>query len=464
MRRATFIMTTLVSLCLSVRSFAGWTEPVFIDSGDELFELGIEARNDSVCITYNFVPPKFLRSLDDGLTWQDEFLLPERSLAVDALKLQGDTLVMFHGGDGIQFHFSTNFGATWEGPRNCGSYPDLDRAWADFNSSLVTVCNAHYLHEETTVSLKHSTDFGITWAEPESIWMYPHPVDPFFAYFFDRPYILSSDLDPWANSFIKLLFTADDGESWISYDSLCGPGTNWEQRMDASPGGQMAIVYMDWDSDLEEDSRIFVCLSPDSGLTWTPPTNLSVADVNRYPRVAVSGDTVVVAWQGHVDSTDEFSSVLLQRTYDFGQTWQPVEVLSEPGSPGGHPSIELVNGKIHLLCAGWYGGIPGIYYMRWEPESGVEEEIVTPLRISLHSYPNPFNATTTISYSLPERGEVSISIYNLIGQRVATVFERAQEAGEHTVTWDARDFPSGVYFARLETGESTETIKMVLLK
>ena len=79
-------------------------------------------------------------------------------------------------------------------------------------------------------------------------------------------------------------------------------------------------------------------------------------------------------------------------------------------------------------------------------------------------HPNPFNAATTISYSLPESGHITVCIYNLLGQRVATIFEGMHEAGEHTITWDASDFPSGVYFARLEAGEHSENIKMVLLK
>jgi hypothetical protein len=93
-----------------------------------------------------------------------------------------------------------------------------------------------------------------------------------------------------------------------------------------------------------------------------------------------------------------------------------------------------------------------------------QEELPVPESFISCSYPNPFNAVTTISYSLPEPGQVTMSIYNLLGQRVATVFEGTREAGEHTISWDARDFPSGVYFARLEAGEHSENIKMVLLK
>ena len=82
----------------------------------------------------------------------------------------------------------------------------------------------------------------------------------------------------------------------------------------------------------------------------------------------------------------------------------------------------------------------------------------------LQNYPNPFNASTTLSYMLPNSGPVSIVIYNLLGQRVASIFEGEEQAGRHTITWDAASFPTGVYFARLEIGDQSQSIKMVLLK
>jgi len=82
----------------------------------------------------------------------------------------------------------------------------------------------------------------------------------------------------------------------------------------------------------------------------------------------------------------------------------------------------------------------------------------------LQNYPNPFNAATTVRYSLPNKSEISLSIYNLLGQRVETLFDGVQDPGEHALTWDASRLPSGVYFARLETAGRTENIKMVLLK
>ncbi len=80
------------------------------------------------------------------------------------------------------------------------------------------------------------------------------------------------------------------------------------------------------------------------------------------------------------------------------------------------------------------------------------------------NYPNPFNPTTTISYSLPTTADVRLDIYNVLGQCIATLVNGPQEAGEHSVEWDAGQYASGVYFYRLSTAEAVVSKKMVLLK
>jgi len=94
-----------------------------------------------------------------------------------------------------------------------------------------------------------------------------------------------------------------------------------------------------------------------------------------------------------------------------------------------------------------------------------DESVLRPRRISfLHNYPNPFNASTTIEFNLPEAVDVELSIYNILGQKIATLFDERKAAGDYSVTWNAIDYPSGVYFARIETENYSNNIKMVLLK
>lgn len=89
--------------------------------------------------------------------------------------------------------------------------------------------------------------------------------------------------------------------------------------------------------------------------------------------------------------------------------------------------------------------------------------------VSLGSYPNPFNAATTVTYYLPQDGHVSLEVFNILGQKVATLVNGDQPAGRHDMVWTGRTsggdaVASGVYFFRLQTGGSVLTRKMMLLK
>ncbi|MCE5251103.1 T9SS type A sorting domain-containing protein [bacterium] len=78
--------------------------------------------------------------------------------------------------------------------------------------------------------------------------------------------------------------------------------------------------------------------------------------------------------------------------------------------------------------------------------------------------PNPFNPTTTISFSIPDAGTVSVDVYNVAGQKVATVANEFMSSGSHSVIWDATGFSAGVYFYTVKSGEFAKTMKMTLLK
>jgi hypothetical protein len=80
------------------------------------------------------------------------------------------------------------------------------------------------------------------------------------------------------------------------------------------------------------------------------------------------------------------------------------------------------------------------------------------------NYPNPFNASTVISYGLPYMSHVTIDVYNILGRKIETLVDGQQSAGNHQVVWKAKGISSGMYFYRIQTGEFTETKKMLLLK
>jgi flagellar hook assembly protein FlgD len=93
-----------------------------------------------------------------------------------------------------------------------------------------------------------------------------------------------------------------------------------------------------------------------------------------------------------------------------------------------------------------------------------------PTAFSLNAnYPNPFNPTTNISFGLPVDSKVSLKIYNVAGQLVRTLVNETMVAGTHTVTWDGANsngekVASGIYFYKLNAGDFSKTMKMVMTK
>ncbi len=90
----------------------------------------------------------------------------------------------------------------------------------------------------------------------------------------------------------------------------------------------------------------------------------------------------------------------------------------------------------------------------------------TPKTFALHqNYPNPFNPQTTIRFDLPRMAEVNITVFNELGARVAVLADQTSyAAGTHEITWSAADLPSGVYFCRVQAGDHTRAIKLLLIK
>jgi hypothetical protein len=97
--------------------------------------------------------------------------------------------------------------------------------------------------------------------------------------------------------------------------------------------------------------------------------------------------------------------------------------------------------------------------------TGVKDEKITLRNYELYqNYPNPFNPTTTLRYSIPKDGVVTLKIYNILGQKVAVLVNEYQKANDYQIQFDSKGLASGVYIYRLQVNDFSQSKKMILLK
>lgn len=100
-----------------------------------------------------------------------------------------------------------------------------------------------------------------------------------------------------------------------------------------------------------------------------------------------------------------------------------------------------------------------------DPPTDIKEEENLPEEFTLYqNYPNPFNPSTVISFNLVEQSVVNATVYDVIGREIVTLLNSEMPMGKHSITFDASNFPSGIYFLRLFAGKNQSVIKMTLNK
>ena len=234
------------------------------------------------------------------------------------------------------------------------------------------------------------------------------------------------------------------------------------------------------------DSGLFI--STDGGSTWTLPAD----GPNNVRCLAALGTTIIAGTSG----------LGLYRSTDEGMTWS--QVVSTPlaliralqvvggtvfaGGQGGvirstdagaswtaindgltNTNVLSLGASATTLYAGTIAG--GVWQRPLSDVTGVSGASETPRIFTLQqNFPNPFNPATTISFSLPEEGHVTLDVYNLLGGHIATLLDVDQPGGTHTASWSADGVAGGVYFYRLTftsragSSVSVGTRSMILLR
>jgi Secretion system C-terminal sorting domain len=296
------------------------------------------------------------------------------------------------------------------------------------------------------------------------------------------------------------------------------PGTSayqWFGTMSVAPNGRIDVIWLDTrDNPGTYLSALYYSKSTDGGLTWSANEKLSdyfdphlgwpnQQKMGDYFHMVSDNNGARLAWAGTFNGEQD-----VYYSYITDSTTVPVELVSFTASASANVvtlnwatateinnhgfEIERSVDKTDWKTIGFKEGkgttsepqnysftdnLSGfsntkIYYRLKQIDyngnyknSNIVEIEIAPATFELtQNYPNPFNPSTTISYELPVSSFVTIKVFNVLGNEVSTLVNEQKPAGRYNIEFNASEFPSGVYFYKLQSNSISETRKMILLR
>jgi len=239
--------------------------------------------------------------------------------------------------------------------------------------------------------------------------------------------------------------------------------------------------------DIDDDGDLDIFISSQTGITGSSPEIRFYRNEGDQFSPIMQFDSIIDSYFGKVDFFDEdgdgdldmfLSESFWENNIMFYRNTGDINNFNFEFEASNYENIyvgsystifffDIDNDNDEDLILGEYDG--GINVFRNDGGSSYNINQLHSMNFALKNYPNPFNPSTTISFSIPDDDEIELSIYNIKGQKVKTLVNSKFKRGAHSIVWDGRDSSgnsvcSGIYFYRLTSGNQTLTKKAILMK
>ncbi len=408
-----FVLSLLTALPITMSStIAQWSQQV-----NGLSDMTVTALYADTTTLYAGTSTQLFKSTDFGSTWFASSSGLPASTGFNSIVRSGSVLIA--GGNAVGIWRTSNNGNTWA---RTTSGVNSDEYVSSFRVEGNTIYGAFGYPSSVGVS----TDNGATWTKSSNGIQATQ-------YLTDVAKIGSTLFA--CHAVLGVYVSTNNGINW----SLAGAiGAQNKNALVASGTTLIAATS----GGIPSQDAVF--RSTDQGTSWT-----QVRSGARMFGLSRIGTTVYAVGDS------------LFRTTDNGLSWSSLDLSGWPGTAAWNT----------LQIAGTYAFVNfygiGVYRRPTSQILGVRElptkDLPTAFALE-QNFPNPFNPTTTIEFSLHKSSHVTLNIFDLLGRVVAALVNEELNAGHFNVKWDARNIPSGTYFYQLRAGDFVANRKLVLLR
>jgi hypothetical protein len=353
-------------------------------------------------------------------------------------------------------------------------------AWSDSLGSTLTESDPSSGYFE--LSVRQGTSYNV-WLQDDPQWGTPPPP----GYVIEKNWQVAMPGDTVyfnlvpASAAVSGSITFESGDP-VNLDHERSRVTAWDSTY---TGGHSANI--------DDSDNFFIPLTDGRyDVAFNHDNNQYLSMPNRYTNVMVSGDTVgnlnFELNYAHATLTVKLLGDIPAQNPDYygissAGTWPWVYQTGSQLRPDSTFQLRLCEGEWYLNMSLWvnlqeYAVFPSdttltvtendsSYYVEFTYRllAGIAKNEQTPVSFYLNqNYPNPFNPSTTINYGLMKTGQVKLDIYNILGEKVASLVDGVQNAGSHQLVWSPVNLASGVYLYRLETEGFVQTKKLILIR
>jgi photosystem II stability/assembly factor-like uncharacterized protein len=362
------------------------------------------------------------KTSDGGATWTPAPNLAQSGSEAgwnNAMYVSGSNI--YFGTNNTRIYYSSNGGNSWTAQTTTGQVNSY-AVW--FNDANIGMMGG------STGGLDKTTNGGTTWSALTS----PGAV---------ASAGLTGALNQWlfaqqANPGV-IYYSTNDGANWTT--SYTAPNGQFYHIAKARNGNWVLAVQSD--GGISSNSNLIVPVELTSftavgnngvvELNWQTATEVNNQGFEIERRTETSEFRTIGFAEGYGTTTEPRNYVYMDRTAENGTNYYRLKQIDFNGTYA-------------------YSDI-------------VEVDVTGPLSFNLaQNYPNPFNPSTSIKYSVPESGSIRLSVYNTVGEEVAVLVNGFSQAGSFEVTFDASNLSTGVYLYKLQSANSIQTKKMMLLK